>query len=174
MPDPNLSEAIKEAYATAPSDDVILHTLELRHATFLEPIRVVRDNADHELVLEASAPLNPNTSVLFLGYGFDIIPPSVMTSGVPELTITIDNVSSDIEEAIKIAADTTTKVEVTYRQYLLSDVSGPQNDPPLTMTLLSAGVKDMVISGKATIADIANKKFPGEDYTATRFPGLVT
>ena len=34
MPDPALSQAIKEAYAAAPSDVVILHTLELRHPAF--------------------------------------------------------------------------------------------------------------------------------------------
>ena len=34
MPDPALSEAIREAYAAAPADVVILHTLELRHPAF--------------------------------------------------------------------------------------------------------------------------------------------
>jgi hypothetical protein len=34
MPDPTLSEAIQEAYAHAPSDAIILHTLELRHPDF--------------------------------------------------------------------------------------------------------------------------------------------
>ena len=35
MPDPSLSAAIKEAYASAPTDTVILHTLELRHPDFV-------------------------------------------------------------------------------------------------------------------------------------------
>ena len=34
MPDPTLSEAIQEAYAHAPTDAIILHTLELRHPDF--------------------------------------------------------------------------------------------------------------------------------------------
>ena len=36
MPDPSLTQAIQEAYASAPSDVVILHTLELRHPEFID------------------------------------------------------------------------------------------------------------------------------------------
>jgi hypothetical protein len=54
MPDPTLSEAIQEAYAHAPSDAIILHTLELRHSDFRDDagnptaIRVVRDQVDSD------------------------------------------------------------------------------------------------------------------------------
>lgn len=174
MPDPNLTQAIKEAYASAPTDEVILHTLEFRHETFETPIRVVRDNADHDLTLEATAPEDPDTEVTFLGYAFELKPPDVSTTGVPELVISIDNVSNEIEEALASATEAATKVEVTYRQYLLSDTTGPQNDPPLNMTLLSAKAQGMQVIGRATLVDVANKRYPGEDYTAIRFPGLVT
>ena len=43
MPDPALSAAIQEAYASAPVDQVIYHTLELWHPAFSAAIRVVRD-----------------------------------------------------------------------------------------------------------------------------------
>ena len=51
MPDPALSEAIREAYASAPADVVVLHTLEIWHPSFTEdgvakPIRVVRNYED--------------------------------------------------------------------------------------------------------------------------------
>ena len=36
MPNNALSEALREAYASAPSDVVILHTLELRHPSFID------------------------------------------------------------------------------------------------------------------------------------------
>ena len=54
MPDPALEQAIREAYASAPADTVILHTLELRHPAFADDdgrptaIRVVRNFADEE------------------------------------------------------------------------------------------------------------------------------
>ena len=64
MPNNALSEALREAYASAPSDVVILHTLELRHPSFIDDdgdsiaIRVVRDNQDLKARLESSAPLD--------------------------------------------------------------------------------------------------------------------
>lgn len=36
MTDATLTEALKEAYASAPSDITILHTLELRHPAFID------------------------------------------------------------------------------------------------------------------------------------------
>ena len=49
MTDTTLSQALKEAYASAPSEVILLHTLELRHPSFVDDngnptaIRVVRD-----------------------------------------------------------------------------------------------------------------------------------
>ena len=65
MTDASLSEALKEAYASADSEIIILHTLELRHPAFVDEnglptaIRVVRDNVNHICRLEESAPLMP-------------------------------------------------------------------------------------------------------------------
>ena len=64
MSDDTLSAAIKEAYAVAPSDVVIYHTLEIRHSSFATPIRVVRDNATLSATLEAGdAPDNARRRV---------------------------------------------------------------------------------------------------------------
>lgn len=51
MPDPALSAALAEAYASAPADVIVLHTLEIWHPAFVEdgvarPIRVVRNFED--------------------------------------------------------------------------------------------------------------------------------
>ena len=52
MPDPALEEAIREAYASCPSDRVVLHTVELRHPAFVDDngnptaVRVVRNYED--------------------------------------------------------------------------------------------------------------------------------
>ena len=47
MPDPALSAALAEAYAAAPIDQVILHTLEIWHPAFSVPIRVVLRQPDN-------------------------------------------------------------------------------------------------------------------------------
>ena len=46
MPNDLLTEALQEAYASAPADAIPLHTLELDHSTFTEAIRVVRNYED--------------------------------------------------------------------------------------------------------------------------------
>lgn len=100
MPDPSLSAAIKEAYASAPTDTVILHTLELRHPDFVAPIRVVNDHANLTATLEATAPANPGAAVEFIRFAFRFTLPELMTSGMPEIEIEIDNVDTDRKSVV--------------------------------------------------------------------------
>jgi hypothetical protein len=178
MPDTTLSAAIKEAYASAPSAEVILHTLEFRHPAFVDELgqptalRVVRDHANLIASLEVSAPIDPGYPVLFLAYPFDLIPPSVEQGASPEVVITVDNVSAEIERNLSIAVSSPYLVEVTYRAYLASDTSTPQNDPPMTLTVTQVEATDFRITCRASFGDLANRQFPNEDYTVERFPGL--
>lgn len=201
MPDPALSEAIKEAYAAAPSDTVILHTLEIRHPTFTQPIRVVRnfpnqdtwvnlggagvqavldamDAEDRELVglvarLEADAPEDAGQLVAFIALAFDLDLPPVDNIPVPEITLTMDNVGREITDALDAAATSQDTIEVTYRPYLSTDIEGPQMDPPMTLTLSDVEADPLRVTGRARMLDIGNKAFPSIVYTAKRFPGLA-
>lgn len=173
MPNTALSQALKEAYAAAPCDVVTLHTLEFRHPAFTQPLRVVLDHADHTCTLEADAPADPSTAVLFVGYAFDIVLPNMDTGAAPEVVITIDNVSMEIEDNISAALATADKVLVTYRPYLSTDLSAPSMNPPMTLTVTHISADQFQITARAQLGDYANKAFPGENYTATRFPGLV-
>ncbi len=207
MPDPALEQAIREAYASAPSDTVILHTLELRHPAFVdddgEPtaVRVVRNFADEatwsnlggaevqavldampaegrDLVglvarLEADAPTDAGRMVPFIALAFDLELPPVDTAPVPEIAVTLDNVSREIVRHLDAAATSLDKIEVTYRPYLSTDLEGPQMDPPITLTLTEVEVDVFRVTGRARMLDIGNKAFPADLYTATRFPGLT-
>lgn len=173
MVDTALSAAIKEAYAAAPTDVVMLHTLEFRHPAFDTPLRVVRDHADHLCTLENGAPANPGVAVLFVGYAFDVMLPEVTDAATPEVVITIDNVTQEIEDNIRSALQTADKVEVTYRPYLSTDKSAPQMNPPLTLTLTQITADHYTVTARARMGDFSNRKFPVEEYTAARFPGMV-
>lgn len=166
---------MKEAYASAPSNVVTISTLELRHPAFTEPIRVVLDKAPIEARLEAGAIENPGELVTFQPFAFRFKLPEVFDRGVPELEISIDNVSGEIVDQIELAQGAADKLEVTYRAYLSNDLdSGPQNDPVLTMTVISIDVDLMTINAKATISDFANKKFPNNEYSEAVYPGLIS
>lgn len=175
MSDSTLSQAIKEAYASAPSDVVIVDTLELRHPAFTEPIRVVADYAPIQARLEPSALQNPNEVVTFIPFAFSLKRPEVFDKGVPELEFSIDNVSGEIIDQIELAMSVPEKLEITYRAFLSNDLlSGPQNDPPITMTITFIEIDVMTISARASIVDFANKKFPNNEYDERTYPGLIT
>ena len=112
MTDTSLKDAIKEAYASAPSGEIILFTIEMNHPSFTQPLRVVRDNVKLEAYLEDSAPKNPGEKVTFLPYAFDLALPEMDEYGKPEITITIDNVGRDIMNYIEAAVRTRYKIDV--------------------------------------------------------------
>lgn len=185
MPNNTLSAAIKEAYASAPDDEVLIHTLEFRHPAFVDQngqpdsIRVVRDYRDWEAKLEADAPLNAGTFQLFIGFAFDFAIPGVEKSSAPAIEITIDNASRIIIDQLDAAIVQPGTLEVTYRPYLFTDVdvSGrlnePHMNPVLTLVVDSVDVNDSTITAIASVGDYANKRFPNEDYTPSRFAGLI-
>lgn len=168
MPDSTLSQAIKEAYASRPQI-VIHHTIELHHAAFITPIRVKRGAGDILAVLEATAPRDAGMQVTFLGFGFDIKPPD--TSG--KCTIEIDNVSREIVRNIELSMADSTPISMIYRAYLDTDMSGPQNNPPLELSLVSITATVFRVTATAALLNFYNMTFPGLTYTDTQFPTLV-
>jgi hypothetical protein len=173
MPDSTLSQAIKEAYAAAPVGVIIYHTLELWHPAFTAPIRVVRDYADLSAKLEASAPRNASTFVTFTAFNFDFTKPDVSPDNVPSITITMDNADRSIVANIEAALGTTDLVTVIYREFISTDLTAPQNNPPLAMTILSVKADVFKVTATAGFPNLMNKRFPTLAYTAEVFPGLV-
>lgn len=174
MPNTTLSEAIKEAYASAPSDVVIINTIEIRHPAFEEPIRVVSDFVPVTAMLEPNAPVNGGEMVMFQAFAFELTLPEVMDRGVPELALRIDNVSREIIKNIELAMGLPDKLELTYRAFLSNDLAGgPHNDPPLHLTITSIEADALAVDARASIADFVNKKFPNKEYDERQFPGLI-
>lgn len=174
MPNFTLSDALKEAYASAPSDVVILATIEIRHPAFTAPIRVVSDYIALNAKLEDSAPLNAGETVEFIPFAFELGLPEMTDKGIPELSLRIDNVSREIMQHIELAMPLPDRLELTYRAYLSTDLThGPHNDPPLHLNIISIEADAMAITAKASVIDFINKKFPNQEYDETRFPGLI-
>lgn len=173
MPDSTLSQALREAYAAAPSGTIIYHTLELRHPAFSSPIRVVRDYADLVATLEATAPVDAGVAVTFVRFAFEFTKPEISTTGVPQMTIEIDNVDRSIIANIEAALTSTAMVQATYREYISTDLSAPQNNPPISMTILSLTADVFRVKAVAGFPDLMNRRFPTLEYAAETFPGLI-
>lgn len=173
MPVSNLSEALQEAYA-GDVEHVIYHTLELRHPAFTQPIRVVRDYANLTARLESTAPENAGEMVEFQRFAFDLQPPEINERGMPELQITIDNVSREIVLNIELAIVEPDPITAIYRVYLDGNLEVPENDPPMALTLRSVSADPFKVSAKAGFEDLTRRAFPNRIYTLTEFPGLAT
>ena len=172
MTDTTLTQAIREAYAAAPANVVIYHTLELWHTAFTTPIRVVRDYADLTATLEYTAPRNPSAAVTFVAFNFDFTKPEVSATGVPQITITLDNVDRAIVANIEAAMGSTELVSVIYREFISTDLSAPQNNPPLAMTILNVVADVFKVTATAGFPNLMNKRFPTTEYSPEVFVGL--
>jgi hypothetical protein len=173
MPDSTLSQAIKEAYASAPANVVIYHTLELNHPSFTQPIRVVRDFNDLHARLENTAPQNPGALVDFVAFNFDFTKPEVSSVGVPQITITMDNVDRSITASIESALATTDMVTVIYREFISTNLNVPQNNPPLSMTILNVVADVFKVTATAGFPNLMNFRFPTAEYSTDVFTGLA-
>ena len=169
-----LTEALKEAYASAPEKIITYHTIELRHPSFTEPVRVVRDLTDLVAALESNAPANPGEYVTFIGCPFEFSLPGQTDQGqLPEIEVTLDAVTGELITQLDLAIQTLDQIEVTYRPYVSSDLSAPHMDPPLTMTLRDVQVTGRRMTGRAGFDNLQNERFPKVDYTTEEFPGLA-
>lgn len=179
MPDSTLQQAIREAYASAPSGDVLLETLELAHPAFVDgagapdSVRVVLAQNDQWLTLEPAAPVKGGQSVRWIAMAFDLVRPGVGPGGAPELEVVLDGVSREIVQQLDAAMTDPEPIRVTYRAYLASDPGGPQNDPPLSLTLTSVEAGVYQVRGRASLSNFANRAFPGTDFRASDHPALA-
>ena len=179
MPDSTLQQAIREAYASAPSDDLLLETLELAHPAFTDDagqpdsVRVVLAQDDQWLTLEPGAPVKGGQSVRWIAMAFELLRPETGPGGAPEMEVVLDGVSREIVQQLDAAMSEPQPIRVTYRAYLASDPSGPQNDPPLSLTLISVEAGVHQVRGRAALSNFANRAFPGVDFRASDHPALA-
>lgn len=180
MPDPSLSDALAEAAALAPADEIIRHTLEIRHPDFRnaaglpDSVWITADTEPLDAPLEADAPVRPGETVTFvaLAFSFTLVP--IEPGTTPEMEITIDGVNRSVVHYLDIAMRSAKPIVVAYRPYLDSALSdGPQMDPVPTFELSDVSVGLTSISMKARTGIDLRGAFPVRKYTTTEFPGLA-
>jgi hypothetical protein len=137
-------------------------------------IRVVKDHTKLLAKLEANAPLNPGQEVTFLPVDFDFKPPPESeSSSTPEVEISVDNVARYLMPYLDQAKESRIPIEVTWRQYLASDLTAPHISPPLTLVLRNVSCDMSRVTARAGYGDLTNRRFPSLEYTSKKYPGLV-
>jgi|TARA_R110000796_G_scaffold17656_2_gene54189 hypothetical protein len=163
----SLSDALKEAYALAPSGRVLLPTLELRHADYAEPIYMVQDSAfeGHLLTLETGETVKFNPVPFRFGL------PNNDDNGAQVMKLAIDNVDESISDFFNNIVSPEA-VSCIFRPYLSDMPEAPQQDPPLALTLSDVRISMTEVTGNATFADLLNYSHGTQHYNRTRFPSL--
>ena len=155
---------IEIVYASAPADQVIINTLEIKHPS-IDTIRICADYADHVLTLETAE------VVTFEQSGFDIQLPNKDTSGNQVLTFAVSNVDGVAQAALDEAMSAGGEITITYRAYLASDTSAPA-EPPTVMTLIGATFQSGTVQLKASYFDLLNTAWPRRRYTSDFSPAI--
>ena len=166
MPNEQLKQALREAYATPPTGAVILDTIEVLHDDF-DPIRLVNNYAD------IMATLENGDIVSFTSHSFTLGLPGDNETPSPRLSVKIENTTRELVLAIDSVVNSTTPIRLIYRPYLSTDLTTPQYDPPLSMELSNITATTSSVSAQARFGELANTKFPKETYTVEKFPQLL-
>ncbi|MCA0305495.1 MAG: DUF1833 domain-containing protein [Proteobacteria bacterium] len=181
MADPNMEEALREAFAAAPQNDaeIIVHTLEIRHPTFVDDagrltsIFVALDRVDFVAQLEIAAPVRGGEPVTFVAMAFQFTLPPIEIAPRPQIQVEFDNVGREVVDQLDAAVIDGRPIRICYRPYLNGDRTGPQMSKPPVFTLSEVKVGVMKISARANTGADLSVAFPRELYKARSFPGLI-
>ena len=159
-----MSEVLRKAYASAPTDQALIRTLEISPAG-AEPIRVCAAFKDLDLTLETGE------TFTFRGTHMDLAEPSKNTSGQQSLKFAFANVTAEAQETVEAALESGQPVTVTFRVYLSSDTGAPANKP-YVMTMTGGTFEGLMVQVEASYYDLLNTAWPRLRYTAEFAPGL--
>lgn len=155
---------IETVYASAPSSDVILPTMEILVPGY-EPIRVVAAYED------LTATLETDETVTFKQGPFEYKEPSKDTNGQQTLTFSIANVTGEAQQAVEYALENDVEVAVNYRVFLSTDLTAPAKTP-YKMILRGGQFQGMMVEIEAGYFDLLNTQWPRKRYNNEEHPGL--
>lgn len=158
----DLSDAIKEAYEYAPTDQIYYDTLEIDHTEFAQPLRIV--NSYTELTT------NDGT---FVPVQFSCKLPETAGSTRGQMIITVNGLPNSLRAAIRNSTSSTSPATIKYRQYLDGELDA---DAELPVTLSVASIQETFngIEITALFPDLIGAYFPRYLMTTTNLPGLRT
>ena len=164
------SEALREAYAVAPADTVVLDTLEIdRSGPGDTPIYLTNNYTSF------TAEISPGTSVTFQAIPFSLKLPEKLQDTLPSLSVAIANPNQVISDYLRASIGLGLPIFVKFRQFLAkSNGTVITNQMPTPMTFHIGPVQYGLdkVEVQCLFPNIANRRFPNENYTVRKFPGL--
>ena len=178
------TEQLKEVGALNYNDTAIIETVSVYHPTG-GSINIVNDR---EPFVGWADPDTYFSKVYYDAGTFTISLPQSNSEGVSFVNIAFPNIDGKASKFLKsIPIETTEPITLVYRIYLGSkgidigqfptDVyyqgyARPQNNPVLTVQVLSVEISPFQINARATFRSLVNAKYPSELYTLEEHPAL--
>lgn len=161
------AEALREAYAVAPAGVVVLDTLEV--ATAGQSSIFLTNN-----YTAFTALLETGVSATFQPIPFKAALPNKSADNLPSMNIVIANPEQIVSNYLRAANAAKTPVAVKFRPFISTNEATPVCQLPVPMTFHIGPVKLGLgqVEVQCLFPNIANKKFPNENYTVRLFPGL--
>lgn len=164
MAHPLLSEALKEAYASAFTEVEVIDAISLWEET--NELHIC--SGHRQLTLQP----RPLTYRTFLPFPFKMSKDvGISDSGVASVSIAVENVDGTVAEFLRNVRASKNPVIVSLQTYL-SDSDLPQNSRPIVLELTGAEVTLNGVTFTASTPDVVNKAFPNAYYSYTSYPGL--
>lgn len=172
-------QSIEVYYASAPASEIPIHTLEIKNEQAYkngEPDAVirladgfyfVRDDGEEGVDLG----LEDGSTAFFRSSAFGVSLPGKSVKGKQNLQFQIDNVTGEARHFIDKAMEAGSKVKITYRVYLSSNLSAPAK-PPLELTCVSEKDNIQTVAVVASFHDLVNRAWPKRRYTPAVARGL--
>lgn len=157
-----ISTVLKVIYASAPTDVVILPTLEIRIGS--QVIRLV--NAYEGMQLGVDGVMQE-----FEPTAMDVALPVKDTSGNQSLTFAIEAVDGRPYKYVCQGLADGVAAKLIYREYLSTDLSTPAK-APIEMTILGGEFEGVQVQIRAAYYDMLNLAWPRERYTSAKAPGI--
>ena len=108
MPETLMTQAVREAYARAPSGIMLWHCLTLSHSAWAGTLDITQDTAEHVLTDEAQR------SATYLPIAFAFTLPEISESSVSEILVEIDAVPRDLAALLDQAVSATGVITLHY------------------------------------------------------------
>src|SRR5690625_280705 len=154
---------LKTVYASAPDDELIVMTLEIRLSPS-DVVRVGQGCENHMLGVDG-------VYREFTASAISVALPSSNTSGQQSLRFSIGGLNSLIQRHMDAALESSTPITLIYREYLESDKSAPARQPYI-MTISGIQLEGDEAQLEASYWDILNYSWPRQRYTEETAPGI--
>lgn len=159
-----MSTVLQKVYASAPINDLPIHTLTLLADTF-GAIRICEGFDD------VTAGLETGEFVTFTASGMGVSLPARSVKGSQNLQFQLDNITGLALDKINSAIDAGDKITVVYRVYTKSNLNEP-GEPPVEMVASDVKANAKRVNVVASFTDLVNKAWPRRRYIPSIAPGL--